>query len=208
MPQIESIRRNVSPPLSSPTSRRVGSVIVPAHNEAGVIRRCLDALFDSTGPDEFDVTVVCNGCTDETADIARTAGHPVRVIELATASKSAALRAGDSAALGFPRLYVDADVVLAGASARRVLKHLATEGLAARPPLRYDTTRSSALVQSYFRARSRMPAVLGSLWGAGVYGLSNAGHARLARFPISARTTCGSIASSSRPKSKSSSAPR
>jgi glycosyltransferase involved in cell wall biosynthesis len=43
------------------------SVIIPAHNEAGVIDRSLDALLkDATETERarLEVLVVCNGCTD------------------------------------------------------------------------------------------------------------------------------------------------
>jgi hypothetical protein len=84
----------------------------------------------------------------------------------------------------FPRLYLDADVVLAGPTARHVLEHLARGGsVAARPPFRYDTAHSSAIVRRYYRARSRVPGVMGSIWGAGVYGLSAAGRARFGDHP-------------------------
>jgi glycosyltransferase involved in cell wall biosynthesis len=163
--------------------RALGSVIVPAHNEASVIRRCLDALFDSVEQNDLEVVVVCNGCRDATATLARNSGHSVQVVELATASKAAALRAGDAVARVFPRLYLDADVVLTGSSARRILAHLASGAVAARPPIRYEIDRASALVRSYYRARSQMPAVLHSLWGAGVYGVSAAGRGRFDAFP-------------------------
>lgn len=158
-------------------------MVIPAHNEAAVIRRCLDALFSGLEPGELDVMVVCNGCTDDTATLARSSGHPVRVMELAAASKPAALRTGDAEARGFPRLYLDADVVLPGSAARRVLERLRDGAVAARPPIRYDSSRSSAPVRSYYRARSQVPAVMGSLWGAGVCGLSEAGRRRFAAFP-------------------------
>ena len=153
----------------------VGSVVIPAHNEAGVIGRCLDALFHGFAHGELDVVVACNGCRDDTAQLARASGHPVRVIDLEVASKAAALRAGDAAAMTFPRLYLDADVVLDGGAARSVFDHLKAGALAARPPISYDSSRSSATVRSYYRARAQVPAVLRSLWGAGVYGLSEAG---------------------------------
>ena len=162
---------------------RLGSVVIPAHNESACIRRCLDALFAGTTPNELDVVVVCNGCTDDTASLARSSGHPVRVIELETASKPAALRAGDEAALTLPRIYLDADVVLQGASARAVLERLRAGAVAARPPVHYDSAASSAPVRSYYRARSRVPALLGSLWGAGVYGLSETGRHRFEAVP-------------------------
>ncbi len=161
----------------------LGSALIPAHNEARVIKRCLDALLSGFEPTELDVVVVCNGCEDDTAEVARSSGHPIRVLELDLASKPAALRAGEAAVQAFPRLYVDADVVVPGASARRVLERLAAGALAARPPIRYDSSRATGAVRSYYRARSRVPAVLGSLWGAGVYGLSAAGRRRFDSFP-------------------------
>ena len=161
----------------------LGSVVIPAHNEAGVIRRCLDALFTDLGPGEVEVVVVCNGCVDDTATLARSSGHDVRVIELEKASKPEALRTGDAAVAATPRLYLDADVVLPGGTARLVLERLRAGAVAARPPVRYDWSRASAPVRSYYRARSRVPAVLGSLWGAGVYGLSTEGRARFGPFP-------------------------
>jgi glycosyltransferase involved in cell wall biosynthesis len=169
--------------MNAGVERTLGSVVIPAHDEAAVIGRCLDALFGGFERGELDVVVVCNGCTDRTADVVRSSGHRVRVVELAEAAKPAALRAGDAAASTFPRLYLDADVVLPGSAARRVLERLKDGAIAARPPIRYDAEASSAPVQSYYRARSRLPAVLGSLWGAGVYGLSAAGRRRFGAFP-------------------------
>lgn len=160
-----------------------GSVVIPAHNEGEVILRCLNALFTGIEPDDLDVIVVCNGCHDDTAALARSSSQRVRVLELAEASKAAALRAGDSAVVAFPRLYIDADVVLAGPSALSVIERLNAGAVAARPPLVYDSSRSVALVRGYYRARARLPAVMRSLWGAGVYGLSAAGRARFDEFP-------------------------
>lgn len=158
-------------------------MIIPAHDEAAVIGRCLDALLSGVAHDRLDVIVVCNGCTDETAAIARSYGQSVRVLELDEPSKPAALRAGDEAARHLPRLYLDADVILHGAAAQAVLERLRSGAIAARPPVRYDTVGASAPVRSYYRARSRVPALLGSLWGAGTYGLSAAARNRFDVFP-------------------------
>jgi glycosyltransferase involved in cell wall biosynthesis len=161
----------------------LGSVVIPAHNESAGVRRCLDALFAGVAPGELDVLVICNGCADDTAALARSSGHPVRVVELEAASKPAALRAGDALAQALPRIYLDADVVLHGSAARLVLERLRAGAVAARPPVRYASSASSAPVRSYYRARSQVPALLGSLWGAGVYGLSEAGRSRFDAFP-------------------------
>lgn len=166
------------------SSNTVGSVVIPAHNESAVIARCLHNLFDGVDAGDLEVVVVCNGCQDDTAAVARATGHPIEVVELAVASKAAALRAGDGLLHAFPRLYLDADVVLPGRAAVRVLEHLTrSDSVAARPPARYETAHSSAFVRRYYRARSHVPAVMGSIWGAGVYGLSASGRARFGNFP-------------------------
>jgi hypothetical protein len=166
------------------TATKLGSVVIPAHNEAAVIGRCLDTLLAGFGPGELDVIVACNGCTDGTADLVHRSGHPVRVIEMTQAAKARAIRSAEAQLATFPRLYLDADVELSSASARRTLESLrAGRALAARPPIRYDWTGSAPLVRSYYRARTRMPAVMGALWGAGVYGLSEAGRRRFGEYP-------------------------
>ena len=149
-----------------------------------MIGRCLESLFEGLQAGELEVVVVCNGCRDGTAEVALSFGRSVAVIQIDEASKPAALRAGDRHLQTFPRLYLDADVVLPGRTARRVLTGLSREGaLAARPPVRYETSRSSLLIRRYYRARLHMPAVTKSLWGAGVYGLSAAGRARFTTYP-------------------------
>ncbi len=71
------------------------SVIIPAHDEGSVIARTLEAMTNGAAPGELDVIVVCNGCTDDTAAVARRFGPPVRVIETDIAGKSHALNLGD-----------------------------------------------------------------------------------------------------------------
>ncbi len=165
-------------------SQPAGSVAIPAHNEEAVIDRCLHALFDDVGPDVFEVAVVCNGCTDRTADVARRTDLPVQVIELERASKPFALRAADRVLHHYPRLYLDADVVVSGRSVLATFDRLGDgDVLAARPPIEYDTRHSTAVVQRYYRARTQLPAVLGSLWGAGAYALSFEGRARFGEYP-------------------------
>jgi glycosyltransferase involved in cell wall biosynthesis len=166
----------------SPSSP-IGSVVIPAYNEAAVVQRCLDSLLAGFTPGELDVVVACNGCTDDTADIVRSTWPNVHVIEIAEASKAAALRAADEMLSTFPRIYLDADVILPTTSARRVIESLRFDvNVAVRPRYIYDTSRSSVLVRSYFRALSRVQATTNSLWG-GVYALSQAGRGRFTAYP-------------------------
>src|SRR3954465_1707083 len=69
------------PPMAVPRSIVMISIVVPAHDEEQVITRCLRALTEGTTADEVEVIVVCNGCSDRTADVARRFGGAVRVIE-------------------------------------------------------------------------------------------------------------------------------
>lgn len=162
----------------------LASVIIPAHDEASVIGRLLDGL--SGLPSTIEVIVVCNGCTDGTAAVARRHGAAVgaRVLEIPAASKSAALNVGDQAASAATRLYVDADVQVPWQSVLAVIRGLGLGGpLAARPPIAYDTAGADAVVRAFYRARTRTERLMTALWGAGFYGVGLQGRTRWHDFP-------------------------
>jgi glycosyltransferase involved in cell wall biosynthesis len=161
----------------------VPSVVIPAHNEANVIRRCLDSLPISNHDEDLEVIVVCNGCTDETAAIADEI-EGVRVLQTAEASKSHALNLGDEAASSFPRLYLDADVELESGAIPALFSALSENVLAVSPAPRFRIDRSSLLVRMFYRAWMKMPFYNGSMiGGSGAYALSESGRSRFARFP-------------------------
>lgn len=160
--------------------------MIPAHNEAHVIGRLLDSLLADSTEEETDIVVVCNGCTDDTARIAAERGPRVRVVEIPFPSKHAALRAGDDHALGFPRLYVDADVVVTGSGIRALTEPLTdhTSGvLATAPERRIPLTGCPWRVRAYYQVWRRLPAVRQGLFGRGVIAVSRTGHARIATLP-------------------------
>jgi len=65
-------------PERDPSSRLV--VLVPAHNEADLIARCIASLKAQDYPGSLhEVVVVADNCTDDTAGIARSAGAEVLV---------------------------------------------------------------------------------------------------------------------------------
>lgn len=159
------------------------SVVIAAHNEAAVLGRTLDRLLADAEPGEFEVVVVANGCTDATAEVARSVPG-TRVIELPEAAKPAALTAGDAMATGFPRIYLDADIALGTAGARALAAAVAAPGvLAAAPGRRLDTTGRPLLVRAYCAINGRHPAYRGALFGRGAIALSAAGRARFGPFP-------------------------
>jgi exopolysaccharide biosynthesis WecB/TagA/CpsF family protein len=160
-----------------------GTVIIPAHNEAAVIGTTLAPLASLAATGVIQVIVSCNGCTDSTADIARSFSG-VQVIETSVPSKVGSLNAAERLASGYPRLYLDADITITPSALRMLFAHLSNPGvLSARPAFVYDTTGASALVNAFYRARRRIPGTNASLWGAGAYGLSQAGRGRFAEFP-------------------------
>lgn len=165
-------------------SRQRGAVIIPAYDEARVIKRTLEPLSEAAVDGFIELIVVCNGCTDDTAAVARTVPG-ARVVELEQGSKPGALNAGDREATLWPRLYLDADIQISAAAVVAVLDTL-SEGdvLVARPDSRYDSRGASRLVRSYYRARRRIRGHQLAMWGAGAYGLSEKGHERFGVFPM------------------------
>lgn len=133
-------------------------------------------------PDELDIIVVPNGCTDGTAKVAESFG--VRVVPTPVASKAKALRLGDEAARGFPRLYVDADVELGTDDVRAMVAALARPGVLAVSAERSLALSGSAWpVRWYYAIWTRLPEVRAGLFGRGVVGVTEEGYARLRRLP-------------------------
>jgi glycosyltransferase involved in cell wall biosynthesis len=160
------------------------TVIIPAHNEAAVIRRTLARFAHPLRTGSIEVVVACNGCVDGT-EAAASSVPGVEVISVKEASKVAALNAGDRAATHWPRIYLDADIEISEEALRLTIEELSSEDApcAARPSFRYDTRGATRPVRAYYRARSRIPGTSGALWGAGIYGLSEKGHDILGEFP-------------------------
>jgi glycosyltransferase involved in cell wall biosynthesis len=100
--------------MAHPTSRILApmpltiSVVVPAYNDAVMLRRCLDALTHQMRlPDE--IVVVDNGSTDATVDVARAAG--ARVVTEPHRGIPQATSAGFDAAVGDVLGRLDADTI-------------------------------------------------------------------------------------------------
>ncbi|TXK35467.1 glycosyltransferase family 2 protein [Nonomuraea sp. C10] len=157
------------------------SVVIPAHDEAGVIAANLDTLLAGTGPGEFDVIVVANACTDGTA---RAAARPgVRVLETSRPGKVEALRLGDDACRAFPRVYLDADVRLDAKSVRALAGAASRPGvLACAPVPEWDLAGTGRVVRRVHRVHDRLIAPSRALAGVGVYVLTEEGHRRV--FPL------------------------
>jgi len=171
----------VAPDSESTWKQSRFSVVIPAHQEERVVGRCLDAFWPELA-EEAEVVVVANGCTDGTADVARARG--VRVVELAEGSKRRALDAGDDAVTAFPRIYLDADVVVDAPALRAVADALSgPQARAAAPRVDFVVDGRPWAVRAFYAAYARIPYTTRGLVGLGMYGLSESGRARFGAFP-------------------------
>ena len=160
------------------------SVVIPAYNEAAVIGRCIERLFEQQELDELEIVVVPNGCHDDTAEIARGFGDRVTVIELEKGSKIDALNAGDQACTVFPRVYLDADIELSVDCLARCHDALKGECMAVSPTPHFVTKDSGFLIQSFYKAWMRTPYHSdGHMLGTGFYAMSKEGRDRFEWFP-------------------------
>lgn len=161
------------------------SIVIPAHNEDRLIGACLSSVADGADGLRLEVVVVANGCTDRTVEVARAFDRldDLRVVEIPTPSKVAALNHGDEIACSFPRIYLDADIRLDTDALQALVRALdRPEPLLAAPRATIDSSGSSRVVRAFFAVFSRLPYANDTI-SAGVYGLSEAGRRRFGSFP-------------------------
>jgi len=159
------------------------SIVIAAHNEENVIGPSLDALLAQDTGDAFQIVVSANGCTDRTAAIATRPG--VIVIDRPEPGKAAALNAGDRVATGFPRIYLDADILVPPGGISALVERFAENPriLAMVPRRRLDTAGRPWPVRAYFSINERLPAFRNGVFGRGMIALSEQGRARFDAFP-------------------------
>lgn len=159
------------------------SVIIPAHNEEAVIRRTLATLLDNSRPHEFEVIVVCNGCSDRTAEVAGSGFADVVVLELDEASKTAAINAGLRRARGNVILLLDADIELQTTSARDLAQAVLSPGIeVAIGHMDVDTRGASLMVRSFYRVWMEHPYLRKGKFAAAI-ALSRNGVERIGTMP-------------------------
>ena len=166
------------------------SVIIPAHNEAGLIGRCLDALLTSTPPGtDVEVIVVANGCTDSTvaeAELRRedieALGWLFEVADLPEGGKIGALNVGDTIARGNIRAYLDADVTVSPELLSQTVVALDVEA----PRYASGQVRivgSGWVARTYARFWSQVPFMAQTVPGCGYFAMNRAGRSRWGIWP-------------------------
>lgn len=124
-------------------------VVVPAHQAASTLERCLSALLGA-GFIHSEVVVVDDGSTDDTSGVARSAG--VRVLRHDTPRRPAAARNAGVRATDAPLVaFVDADVAVHPDMRARVLDRFAAEADLDALFGSYDTAPPAPAVVSRYR---------------------------------------------------------
>ncbi len=158
------------------------SVVVPAHNEAAGIRRLLGLLSSGSSEREVEVIVSCNGCTDETAEVARGVENVV-VVEIPEASKRLAMEAADNVARYGFRAYLDADITITREDVLALVDALDDVTIATGPERLLALDGSSWTVRWYYDVWQRLPQVRDGLFGRGLIVLAPRGHQRVRELP-------------------------
>jgi cellulose synthase/poly-beta-1,6-N-acetylglucosamine synthase-like glycosyltransferase len=85
------------------------SVLIPAHNDADVLRECLDAVLAQTLPVD-EIVVVADTCTDDTVAVAESYGAVV--VDTEQGGKAASQDVGLPYVTGDIMICIDADTVI------------------------------------------------------------------------------------------------
>lgn len=167
------------------------SILIPAHNEAAYLPACLTALLQSDPIDGgVEIVVVANGCTDDTAEVARgyqeqaqQKGWRLEVLELAQGSKLLAWDAGEAHATGDVLIYVDADVEVTPPLVRQIAEATADDAprYASGHPI--VTVGSDRITRLYTRFWLTTPFMTQGVPGFGVFAMNRAGRARWGGWP-------------------------
>lgn len=160
----------------------MATIIVPAHNEATVIRRCLDSLVNQTSVDK--IIVACNGCSDNTADIVRKEYPTVLCLDLDIPSKVNALNEAEKHIESWPTFYIDADVSLSEGAVEQVVHGMEEQGLLlAAPEPDIDLSNSPWIVRQFYHTWLRLPYIKDGVVATCSFVISEEGRKRFDHFP-------------------------
>lgn len=167
------------------------SIIIPAHDEALALPGCLQSLLNQDCAGSMQVIVVDNGSSDGTSEVARQweikfekRGHELVVLRLEKGNKPAALNAGDAAASGACRIYLDADTEISPNCISSIVAALVRTSAVGLCCARMQVAPARSWVtRRYGRVWSNLPWVCQDVIGAGLYAVSAIGRRRWGEFP-------------------------
>ena len=169
------------------------SLIIPANNEATFIRACLQAVLSSSAVQNdaiVQVIVVANGCTDETAQLARdfvedfqSRGWQLEVMELEQGSKITALNLGENAATADVLAYLDADVIVSSQLLAQTVDALSRQFPAYASGKVHLMPAKTATTRGYGSFYLQTPFMKQKAPGCGYFAMNRVGRARWNEWP-------------------------
>lgn len=117
------------------------SIIIPAHNEEKYLEKTLQSLRQQNFLN-YETIVVCNGCTDQTKEIAQKyLNQSTKIISLDESNVSLARNFGAKQAKGEILLFLDADTLLEPTTLQIVSQNFAEEYSVATTRIKPDTPK-------------------------------------------------------------------
>jgi len=169
--------------MSDQLEQPICTIVIPAFNEAAVIARTLENLIDGARDNEFEIILVCNGCSDDTAAIAAAVCPEVHIIELQNPSKTKALNAGMQASRCHQVVFLDADIVTGPEAVRTLLHRLSWSGAyLAYGTAKFQVDACSWAVKAFYQAWQQNPYFDDRKMG-GFFALSKSGRNFLGAIP-------------------------
>jgi glycosyltransferase involved in cell wall biosynthesis len=163
----------------------MATLIIPAHNEASVIERCLDSLIQQKNVTR--IIVACNGCTDNTAEIVNNNyGHLPHLIclDIKKPSKTHALNEAEKHIIDFPVFYIDADTALSIDAIPTITQQMQDKPLHLTAPTPIiNTEQSSWLVKQYYKIWQSLPYIEAGVIATCSFIVSQQGRQRFDKFP-------------------------
>ncbi|HAG14702.1 MAG TPA: glycosyl transferase family 2 [Ruminococcus sp.] len=124
------------------------SVIIPAHNEERYLARCIQSIKKAARqyPGKTEIIVVCNRCTDKTAQIAEKCG--ARAIRNEDTCIAKVRNAGIAAASGEIIVTIDADNRMTAGTIREAAAKLRSKKyIGGGAPIRFERLSAPLLLQ-------------------------------------------------------------
>ncbi|MBU2941213.1 glycosyltransferase [Shimia thalassica] len=159
------------------------TVLIPAYNEASVIKATLAKVCADMHPGEFEIIVIANACHDDTADVASAACPAATVLSTSTPGKTNALRLGLAQANSSIFVFLDADLLVDTDTLRALIAPLENgTAMASFGRMNIDLTGCSAFVKSFYAAWSQSPYMQNGKFG-GLFAMTQKGLDRALPLP-------------------------
>ncbi len=161
------------------------AIIIPAYNERKVISKLLNSLRSGISKKLFQVVVACNASTDSSVEYIREHFPMVTCLDIKKASKTNALNEAEKLDLGFPRVYIDADVLISSSDIEKIITYLNQfdEAALVAPRGKINTKESGAIVRIFYSAWMKTTFYLKRGFGSGIYALNKKARANFQQFP-------------------------